>query len=79
MKGATPTSTGNLWARRGGTPVPTFDIWDGNLEFAGTATIPGIEGDGSSLRLVFGPEFIVAWDENPEDYPNLYIMEPSDQ
>jgi len=68
-------SDSNLWARRGGTQVPTFDIWDENLEFAGTATIPGIEGDGSTVKLIFGPEFIVAWDENPEDYQKLYIME----
>jgi len=68
-------SDGNLWARRGGTPVPTFDIWDENLELAGTATISGIEGDGSNVTLVFGPEFIVAWDENPEDYQKLYILD----
>ena len=68
-------SDGNLWARRGGTPVHTFDIWDENLELAGTATISGIEGDGSSITLVFGPEFIVAWDENPEDYQKLYILD----
>lgn len=64
----------NLWARLGGAAIPTFDIWDENLDLAGTATIPEITGDAASYRMVFGPEFIVAWDENPENFQKLYIL-----
>ncbi|MCP4648399.1 MAG: hypothetical protein GY852_11830 [bacterium] len=68
-------SESRLWVKRGGTGVPTFDIFNKELELTGTATIPEIEGNGSSYKLVFGPEFIVAWNENPEDYQKIYILE----
>ncbi|MCK5132282.1 MAG: 6-bladed beta-propeller [Candidatus Sabulitectum sp.] len=68
-------SGGNLWARRGGTEVPTFDIWDENLEHAGTATIPSIPGNGANWRMTFGPDCIITWDENPENFQKLYILE----
>ncbi len=66
---------GNLWARKGGTEVPTFDIWNNDLELVGTATIPEISGDGSSFKMVFGEEYILAWDENPEDFQKIYILD----
>ncbi len=65
---------GNLWARHGGTEVPTFDIWNGDLELEGTATIPSLAGSGPNWRMTFGPDFIITWDENPENFQKLYIM-----
>jgi len=66
---------GNLWARRGGMEVPTFDVWNRNLEFAGTVSIPAMQTSGASWKMVFGSDFIVAWDENPNDFQKLYIIE----
>ena len=65
---------GNLWARRGGAEVPTFDIWDENLEHAGTASIPSMEGSGANWRMTFGSDFIITWNENPENFQKLYIL-----
>jgi len=65
---------GNLWAGRGGTDIPTFDIWNEDLELIGTATIPEINGDGSSYQMVFGEEYIVAWNENPDDFQKVYFF-----
>lgn len=65
---------GNLWAQRGGMDVPTFDIWDVNLELVGTATIPGIPGGGVNWQFIFGPDHTVAWNENPDSYQKLYIL-----
>ena len=63
-----------LWVKRGGTEVPTFDIWNEALEPAGRAIIPGIDGDGSNFKMVFGSDCIVAWDENPEFFQKIYIL-----
>lgn len=65
---------GNLWARRGGTSIPAFDIWDNNLELTGTASIPSISGSGANWRMTFGSDFIVTWNENPEHFQKLYIL-----
>ncbi len=68
-------SRGNLWVRKGGTDIPTFDIWNEELELIGNATIPAISGDGSSYKMVFGEDYIVAWDENPEYFQKIYFFE----
>lgn len=68
-------SEGNLWVRQGGTDIPTFDIWNEDLELIASATIPEFTGDGSTLSMVFGDDFIVAWDENPEFFQKLYFLE----
>lgn len=66
---------GNLWVRRGGTEVTEFDIWNSDLELAATASIPEIPGRGTTWKMVFGEDYAVAWNENPEDFQKLYILE----
>lgn len=66
---------GNLWAKRGGTDVAEFDIWNTDLELAATASIPEIPGRGSTWKMTFGEDYAVAWNENPEEFQKLYILE----
>ncbi len=64
----------NLWARRGGADEMTFDIWNNDLEPAGTAVIPGISGKGQDWQLVMGDEYALLWNENPAEYQKIYIL-----
>lgn len=65
---------GNLWAARGGTDHLRFDIWNDSLQFMGTGSIPELHGDGSGWRLVFSGTGGLAWNENPENYQQIYIL-----
>ncbi len=65
---------GNLWARRGGTAEMTFDIWDRNLEPAGTAVLSGVSGKDDGWQMVIGRDYALLWNENPGDYQKIYIL-----
>ena len=65
---------GNLWVQRGGKETLEFDIWDESHELIGTARIPELATINSSWKLVFGEEYILAWNENPESYQQIYIL-----
>lgn len=66
---------GNLWAMRGGTESLEFDIWDASGEPAGTASIPELPASFSNWKLAFGSDIAIAWNENPEDYQKIYILQ----
>ncbi len=66
---------GNLWAMRGGTEVLTFDIWNGDRELVGTASIPELPAANSSWKLAFGADNAIAWNENPDNFQKLYILQ----
>jgi hypothetical protein len=67
-------SDGDLWALRGGTDVVTFDIWNSDHELAGTVSLPEFAAGNSSWKFAFGPDLVIAWNENPQDYQKIYIL-----
>lgn len=69
--------SGNLWAMRGGTETVEFDIWGGPEEFIGKAVLPDLSVGGASWKFAFGENTAAAWNENPDDFQKLYVIDLS--
>ena len=67
--------SGTLWARRGTEDEPFFDLWSPEGELIGSAVLPGVGPRSMSWKFVIGENGILAWDENPELFQKLYIIE----
>ncbi len=67
---------GRLWALRGNYLEPIFDVFDqdGNLEFICGVELPDWQ-ECDRWRFYVGPGGILAYPENPEQYPLVYRME----
>ncbi|MBN2587526.1 MAG: 6-bladed beta-propeller [Candidatus Fermentibacteraceae bacterium] len=71
---------GRLWALRGTREDPTFDIFDSQTgEFLFTAVLPDIGYQGLFLNFTVDQGGILAYSENPADYPKIYIVELLEQ
>ncbi len=71
---------GRLWALRGTREDPTFDVFDSQTgEFLFTAVLPGIGYQGLFLNFTVDQGGILAYSENPADYPKVYIVELTEQ
>ncbi|MBD3369004.1 6-bladed beta-propeller [Candidatus Fermentibacteria bacterium] len=66
---------GNLWARRGTTPTPFFDIFAPSTgELLGRAVFPD---SGWSWKVEVCSNGILAWEEDPESgYQVVYVLAP---
>jgi hypothetical protein len=68
--------SGRLWALRGTREDPTFDVFDSQTgEFLFTAVLPHIGYRGLFLNFTIDQGGILAYSENPSDYPRVYIVE----
>lgn len=66
---------GNVWVLRGTEQVPTFDVYGPDGEPAFTASIPDAGPDGLFWRFAIGAAGMIAWSEDPPDYPRIFILE----
>ncbi|MBD3277814.1 MAG: 6-bladed beta-propeller [Candidatus Aegiribacteria sp.] len=67
---------GRLWALRGTREDPTFDVFDSETgDFLFTAVLPEIGYRGLFLNFTVDEGGILAYSENPLDYPKVYIVE----
>jgi len=66
---------GLLWARRGTEDDPFFDIWSPDGVLLGQAVLPGLGPRSLSLRFSFDEGGILAYDEDPDLYQQIYIVE----
>ncbi len=63
---------GNLWVRRGTRDDAVLDLWSPEGELLQSFIVPGAS---LSWKFSFGPGWILAYDENPDDYSMLFIIE----
>lgn len=67
---------GRLWALRGTREDPTFDVFDSRTgEFLFTAVLPDVGYRGLFLNFTVDEGGILAYSENPSDFPKVYIVE----
>lgn len=67
---------GRLWALRGTREDPTFDVFDSETgEYLFTAVLPGMGYSGLFMNFTVDEGGILAYSENPSDYPRVYIVE----
>ena len=67
---------GRVWALRGTREDPTFDIFDSETgEFLFTAVLPDIGYEGLFWNFTIDEGGILAYSENPADFPQVYIVE----
>ncbi len=62
---------------RGGTETVEFDIWSSEKEFMGKALLPDLSVGDASWKFAFGENTAVAWNENPDDFQKLYVIDLS--
>jgi hypothetical protein len=71
---------GDLWARQGAEPVPTFRIYDRTGQQVGMATVPGMgSSSGPVWEIAVSPNGYVAWEMNSEGYPMVIVLGPQAQ
>jgi len=67
---------GNLWVRRGQSPLPVFDIYDETGNLLGTAALQVDPGEGRYWNVSVQPEGILAYSENPpQGFQKVYMIE----
>jgi hypothetical protein len=70
---------GRLWALRGTREDPTFDVFDSQSgEYLFTAQLPGVGYQGLFWNVRVDQGGILAYSENPSDYPKIYVIELQD-
>jgi len=71
---------GRLWALRGTREDPTFDVFDSQSgEFLFTAVLPDMGYQGLFLNFTIDDGGILAYSENPADFPKVYMIELTEQ
>lgn len=66
---------GNVWARRGTTEEPFFDIWTPEGYLVGQAVLNGVGSESRSWNFTIDAGGILAYDENPVLFQRIYIIE----
>ena len=67
---------GRVWALRGTREDPTFDIFDSETgDFLFTAVLPDIGYEGLFWNFTVDDGGILAYSENPADFPQIYVVE----
>lgn len=66
---------GNIWARRGTEDVPFFDIWSPAGELVAQAVLEGVGAESRSWNFTIDKGGIAAYDEYPEDYQRIFIIQ----
>lgn len=66
---------GNVWARRGTTVEPFFDIWTPEGDLVGQAVLSGVGSESRSWNFTIDAGGILAYDENPALFQRIYIIE----
>jgi hypothetical protein len=67
---------GRVWALRGTREDPTFDVFDAETgDFLFTAVLPDIGYEGLFWNFTVDDGGILAYSENPADYPQIYVVE----
>lgn len=69
---------GRLWVRLGSEQIPTFRVYNHCGEFLFSAICPELEEFGNQIRFQMRNGGIVAWDNSPEDYAKVYLLELSE-
>lgn len=68
--------SGRLWALRGTREDPTFDVFDSETgEFLFTAVLPDMGYGGLFLNFTVDEGGLLAYSENPSDFPRVYMVE----
>jgi hypothetical protein len=71
---------GNIWVRRGGEQVPTFDLYGNSGELIRTITLPVEPGEGKYWNVIIQPGGVLAYSENPvRGYQKVYMLEIREQ
>ncbi|MCK5131227.1 MAG: hypothetical protein KAR40_03645 [Candidatus Sabulitectum sp.] len=68
-------SQGNIWARRGTTDEPFFDIWTAEGDLVGQAVLNGVGRESRSWNFIMDAGGILAYDENPALFQQIFIIE----
>lgn len=64
-----------LWVRLGTVNNPTYHVYDLEGEHLFDAELD-YPGDADSWQVYMGEGGFLAFDQNPEDYPRIYVLEP---
>lgn len=71
---------GRVWALRGTREDPTFDVFDSETgDFLFSAELPGIGYRGLFWNFTIDDGGILAYSENPSDYPKIYTVRLSEE
>jgi len=68
-------SENRIWVRDGVHPEPWFDVFDTDGRELFTSSVDRELADLSGLTVVITPFGIAAYEENPLDYPRIYMLE----
>jgi len=68
-------SESRIWVRDGIHPEPWFDVFDTDGRELFTSSVERELADLSGLTVVITPFGIAAYEENPLDYPRVYMLE----
>lgn len=63
---------GRIWVGQGWTDMPTFEVYDPRGELLFVAVIPELDGV-RGLSYCFDNGYL-AWDDEPIDYPKVYLL-----